>query len=56
MKPLLSGAVLALLWLLYGLPLAAPSTPLAPLLQPVTLAFAAGILARPHLTRWRWTR
>ncbi|MEH0582836.1 hypothetical protein QA942_01480 [Streptomyces sp. B21-106] len=52
MKPLLFGAVLALLWLLSGLPL----TALAPIVQPVTVAFAAGILARPHLTGRRWTR
>ncbi|MEH0584476.1 hypothetical protein QA942_10335 [Streptomyces sp. B21-106] len=52
MKPLLFGAVLALLWLLSGLPL----TALAPLAQPVTVAFAAGVLARPHLTGRRWTR
>ncbi|MGW6924455.1 hypothetical protein ACWGA9_24740 [Streptomyces sp. NPDC054950] len=52
MKPLLFGAVLAVLWLLSGLPLAA----LAPLAQPVVLAFAAGVLARPHLPGGRWTR
>ncbi|MDX3570821.1 hypothetical protein [Streptomyces sp. ID05-47C] len=52
MKPLLYGAVLALLWLLFGLPL----TVLAPLVQPVTVAFAAGLLARPHLTGRRWSR
>ncbi|MEU9264556.1 hypothetical protein AB0E04_03755 [Streptomyces sp. NPDC048251] len=52
MKSLLFGAVLALLWLLSGLPLAA----LAPVVQPVTVAFAAGLLARPHLTGRRWTR
>lgn len=51
MKPLLFGAVLALLWLLLGLPLTAPSTVLAPFLQPVIVAFAAGILARPYLAR-----
>lgn len=51
MKPLLLGAVLALLWLLAGLPLAPVAGLLAALVQPVTVAFAAGILARPHLTR-----
>lgn len=56
MKALLLGAVLALLWVTIGLPLAVPSTVLAPLLQPVTVAFLLGILARPHLTGWRWTR
>lgn len=52
MKPLLFGAVLALLWLLCGIPHTMPG----PLLQPVTLAFAAGLYTRPHLTRGRWTR
>lgn len=52
MKPLLLGAVLALLWLLLGLPVTAPSTVVtAVVAQPVILAFAAGILAHPHLTR-----
>jgi hypothetical protein len=56
MKPLLFGAVLALLWLLFGLPVAVSSTVLAPLLQPVVLGFAAGLLTRPHLARSRrWT-
>ncbi|MET7651542.1 hypothetical protein [Streptomyces sp. NPDC005486] len=52
MKPLLLGAVLALLWLVFGLSVTVVSS----LLQPVTVAFAAGLLARPHLTRPRWTR
>jgi hypothetical protein len=56
MKPLLFGAVLALLWLLLSLPLATPFAGVANLVQPVTVAFAAGLYARPHLTRWRWTR
>ncbi|MDX3578644.1 hypothetical protein [Streptomyces sp. FL07-04A] len=56
MKPLLLGAVLALLWLLLGRPVTVPSTAVAPLLQPVTVAFLLGALARPHLTGWRWTR
>lgn len=56
MKPLLSGAVLALLWLVGGLPHTVPVTAVAPLLQPLTLAFAAGLYARPYVTRWRWTR
>lgn len=56
MKPILLGAVLALLWLLCGLPHTTTVTVVAPLLQPVTLAFAAGLYARPHLTRGRWTR
>jgi hypothetical protein len=56
MKPLLFGAVLALLWLVFGLPRTVPVTAVAPLLQPVTVAFAAGILARPYVTRGRWSR
>lgn len=56
MKPLALGAVLALLWLLFGLPSVTPLGGVANLLQPVTVAFAAGILARPHLTGRRWTR
>lgn len=51
MRPLALGAVLALLWLLLGLPLAPVAGLLAALVQPVTVAFAAGILAHPHLTR-----
>jgi hypothetical protein len=55
-KPLILGAVLALLWLVFGLPATVPSTLVAPLVQPVTLAFAAGLLARPCLARSRgWT-
>ncbi|MEH0578973.1 hypothetical protein QBA54_31890 [Streptomyces sp. B21-108] len=56
MKPFILGALLALLWLTIGLPVTAPSTVLDPLLQPVTVAFAAGILARPHLPGRRWSR
>lgn len=56
MKPLLLGALLALLWLTIGLPHTMPVTVASPLLQPVVVAFAAGLYARPHLTRWRWTR
>lgn len=57
MRPLLFGAVLALLWLVLGLPLAVPSTVITTVVaQPVTVAFFAGILARPHLPGRRWTR
>ncbi|NUV60676.1 hypothetical protein [Streptomyces sp. CAI-85] len=56
MKSLASGAVLALLWLLLGLPLAAPAAVVSAVVQPVTVAFTAGLLARPHLTGRRWTR
>ncbi len=55
MKPLVYGAVLALLWLLFGLPLTVSSTVLAAVVQPVTIAFAAGLLARPYVAR-RWSR
>jgi hypothetical protein len=55
-KPILFGAALALLWLVFGLPHTMPVTVPGPLLQPSTLAFAAGLYTRPHLTRWRWTR
>lgn len=56
MKPLVVGAVLALLWLTCGMSLATPFGGAANLAQPVTVAFAAGLYARPHLTRWKWTR
>lgn len=56
MKPLLFGAVLGLAWATTGLPVAAPFGGSANLVQPVTVAFAAGILARPYLTRWMWSR
>lgn len=54
MKPILSGAVLGLLVVLFGLPLAVPSTVLAAVVQPVTAAFALGLLAGLHRPR-RWT-
>jgi hypothetical protein len=54
-KALALGAVLGLLWLLLGVQFAAPVTAVLPLLvQPVVLAFAAGLIARPYLAR-RWT-
>ena len=56
MKPILYGAVLALLWLLLGLPLATLAGLVSAVGQPVILAFAAGLLARPHLARRRWSR
>jgi hypothetical protein len=55
MKPIFFGAVLALLWLAFGLPLATPFGGVANLVQPVTIAFVLGVLARPHLTRGRTT-
>ncbi|MFF4823153.1 hypothetical protein ACFY20_08960 [Streptomyces sp. NPDC001312] len=57
MKPLILGATLAVLWLLFGLPTALPSGVLAFACQPVILAFAAGLAIRPHLPRvGRWAR
>lgn len=55
-KPLLFGAVLALLWVVFGWPLTAPTVLVSPVVQPVTIAFVLGILARPHMPRWRWSR
>lgn len=49
MKPLLLGAGLALVWLLFGSPLVTITAVLPVLAQPVTVAFAAGLAARPHL-------
>jgi hypothetical protein len=51
MKPLAYGAVLALVWLLFGLPLVTITAVLPVLVEPVTIAFAAGVLARPYLNR-----
>lgn len=56
MKPILFGAVLAVLWLLFGVPLAPLTAVLPVLAEPPVLAFAAGILARPYVARpRRWT-
>ncbi|MDX3708769.1 hypothetical protein PV733_07245 [Streptomyces europaeiscabiei] len=57
MKPLLFGAVLALVWLLFGSPLVTITAVLPVLAEPVTVAFVLGVLARPYLARSRrWTR
>ncbi|MEU5195254.1 hypothetical protein AB0G86_14530 [Streptomyces scabiei] len=57
MKPILFGAVLALVWLLFGAPLVTITAVLAAVVQPVTVAFLLGLLARPYLRRpGRWTR
>ncbi len=57
MKPLLYGALLGALWLVFGLPLTVPSTVVMTVVaQPVTLAFAAGALTAPHARHRRWTR
>jgi hypothetical protein len=55
MKALTYGAILGVLWLWFGLPLAPVAALLPALVQPVILAFAAGLLARPYLARRRWT-
>lgn len=56
MKPILFGTVLALVWLLFGSPLVTITTLLPVLAEPVTIAFAAGLAARPYLARpGRWT-
>jgi hypothetical protein len=57
MKPLVFGAVLGVLWLLFGLPLAPIAAVLPVLVQPVTIAFAAGLAVRPLLPGMRrWAR
>jgi hypothetical protein len=53
MKALALGAVLALVWFLLGSPLVTITAVLPVLAEPVTLAFAAGLLARPYLARSR---
>jgi hypothetical protein len=50
MKALALGAVLALVWFLLGSPLVTITAVLPVLVEPVTIAFAAGLLARPYLT------
>lgn len=56
MKPLVYGAVLGLLWLVVGVPLAPALAVLAAVVQPVTIALAAGAAARPYVRRpGRWT-
>lgn len=56
MKPILFGAVLGMLWVLVGLPLVPVAAVLPVLVQPVVLGFAAGLAARPYVTRSRgWT-
>lgn len=56
MRALLFGALLGLLLVVFGVPLAPVVEGLAVLVEPVTVAFAAGLLARPYLRRSRrWT-
>jgi hypothetical protein len=54
-KPLLFGAALALLWLLFGSPLVTITAVLPVLVEPVILAFAAGLAVRPYLAGRRTT-
>lgn len=57
MKPILFGAVLGVLWLIFGLPFPALAAVLPVVVQPVTVAFTAGLVARPLLPRVRrWAR
>lgn len=56
MKPLAVGAVLGVLVVVFGLPLAPAAGVLAALVQPVTVAFVLGLVARPHVVRRRWSR
>lgn len=53
MKPILFGAVLALVWLLFGAPLVTITAVLPVLVQPVTIAFLLGFAARPYVRRSR---
>lgn len=56
MKALALGAVVGLVWVLFGSPLTLPSAALIQVESPVTIAFALGLLARPYLARSRrWT-
>ncbi|NGO43773.1 hypothetical protein [Streptomyces ureilyticus] len=56
MKPIAFGAVLGVLWLVFGLPSVPLAGVLPVLVQPVTVAFAAGHLIGPRLARSRgWT-
>jgi fumarate reductase subunit D len=55
MKPIALGAVLALVWVLFGSPLVTITAVLPVLVEPVTIAFVLGLLARPRLTRGRTT-
>lgn len=50
MKPILFGAVLALVWLLLGSPLVTITAVLPVLVEPVTIAFLLGLATRPYLT------
>lgn len=53
MKPLVFGAVLGVLWIVFGLPLPVLAAALPMLVQPVTIAFGLGLVARPLMPRVR---
>ncbi|MFF4839253.1 hypothetical protein ACFY2G_04220 [Streptomyces collinus] len=50
-RPILFGALLGVLLVLFGLPLAPLSWVLPLLVQPLAVAFVLGALARPHLPK-----
>lgn len=56
MKAIALGAVLALVWLLLGSPLVTITAVLPVLVEPVTIAFALGVAARPYVARRGWLR
>jgi hypothetical protein len=56
MSRLVFGAVLGLLWLVAGVPLAPALAVLATVVQPVTIAFVLGAAVRSYVRRsGRWT-
>lgn len=57
MKPLLFGALLGVLLVVFGLPLVPLAAAVPAVVQPVTVAFVLGVAARPYLPRVRrWAR
>lgn len=57
MKALVYGAVIGLVWVLFGSPLVTITTVLPALVQPVTVAFVLGFAARPYVRQpRRWAR
>lgn len=55
-RPMLFGAVLALLWLTVGVHLTVPSVVVNAAAQAVTVAVVLVVLAHPYLSRGRRTR
>lgn len=56
MRALVFGALLGLFLVVFGVPVVAVLDVLAAAVQPVTVAFALGLAARPYLHRpGRWT-